>query len=44
VKSTAVIAFERAGLDEVGPALLQIAEAEGLDAHARALRIRMEDQ
>jgi histidinol dehydrogenase len=42
VKSTAVIAFERAGLDTLGPALIQIAESEGLDAHARALRIRME--
>ncbi|MGZ4121363.1 MAG: histidinol dehydrogenase [Actinomycetota bacterium] len=42
VKSTAIISFERAGLDQVAPALLQIAEAEGLDAHARALRIRME--
>ena len=44
VKSTAVITFERAGLDEVGPALLQIAEAEGLDGHARALRVRMEER
>lgn len=44
VKSTAVIAFERAGLDDVAPILLQIAEAEGLDAHARALRIRMEPE
>jgi histidinol dehydrogenase len=42
VKSTAVIAFERSGLDEVGPALLEIAQAEGLDAHARALRVRLE--
>jgi histidinol dehydrogenase len=44
VKSTAIIAFERAGLDTVAPILLQIAEAEGLDAHARALRIRMDEQ
>ena len=42
VKSTAIIAFERAGLDTVAPVLVQIAEAEGLDAHARALRIRLE--
>jgi len=42
VKSTAVIAFERAGLETVAPILVQIAEAEGLDAHARALRIRLE--
>jgi len=43
VKSTAVIAFDRSGLDEVGAALIQLAEAEGLDAHARALRVRLED-
>ena len=40
--STAVIAFERAGLDDVGPALVALAEAEGLDAHARALRVRLD--
>ena len=44
VKSTAVISFTRDGLDDVAPALLRIAEAEGLDAHARALRIRMEER
>jgi len=38
-----VIAFDRAGLDEVASALIPLAEAEGLDAHARALRVRMED-
>ncbi|MFN2614126.1 MAG: histidinol dehydrogenase [Actinomycetota bacterium] len=43
ITSSAVIAFERSGLDEVGPALVALAEAEGLDAHARALRIRLED-
>jgi histidinol dehydrogenase len=42
VKSTAVIAFERAGIEDVGPALIEIAQAEGLDAHARALRVRLE--
>jgi histidinol dehydrogenase len=44
VKSTAVISFTREGLDDVAPALLRIAEAEGLDGHGRALRIRMEDR
>jgi len=40
--TTAVISFTREGLDGVAPALLAIAEAEGLDAHARALRVRLE--
>ncbi|MFA5889604.1 MAG: histidinol dehydrogenase [Actinomycetota bacterium] len=43
VKSTAVVLFDRAGLDDVAPALLAIARAEGLDAHARALSVRLED-
>ncbi len=42
LKSTGVIAFERDGLAEVGPALVALAEAEGLAAHARALRVRLE--
>ena len=42
IKSTAVVIFDRRGLDMVGPSLVAIAEAEGLDAHARALRVRLE--
>ena len=42
VKSTGVIAFERSGLEEFGSALVTLAEAEGLPAHARALRVRLE--
>jgi histidinol dehydrogenase len=42
ITSTAVIAFERNGLERLGPALVALAEAEGLDAHARALRVRLE--
>jgi histidinol dehydrogenase len=44
VRTTAVISFTREGLDGVAPALFAIAEAEGLDAHARALRVRLEEQ
>jgi len=43
VKSSAVVSFAREGLGEVAAALFALAEAEGLDAHARALRIRLED-
>jgi histidinol dehydrogenase len=42
VKATAIVQFDRAGLDEVAPALAALAEAEGLDAHKRALSVRLE--
>lgn len=42
IKSTAVIAFEPEGLREVMPALVALADAEGLAAHARALAVRLD--
>lgn len=42
LKSTAVISFDRRALADVGPALVAIARAEGLEAHARALEIRLD--
>lgn len=44
VVSSAVIRFEREGLADVAASLIAIAEAEGLDAHARAVRVRLEEQ
>ncbi len=41
IKSTAVIQFDRAGVEAVAPALLAIARAEGLTAHARAIEVRI---
>ena len=41
IKSTAVIQFDRAGVEAVAPALLAIARAEGLNAHARAIEVRI---
>ncbi|MGH2727264.1 MAG: histidinol dehydrogenase, partial [Actinomycetota bacterium] len=41
IKSTAVIQFDRAGLEAVAPALFAIARAEGLAAHARAVEVRL---
>jgi histidinol dehydrogenase len=40
-KSTAVVQFSRAGLERVAPWLRAIAGAEGLDAHARAVEVRL---
>jgi histidinol dehydrogenase len=41
IKSTAVIQFDRAGVEAVAPTLLAIAKAEGLTAHARAVEVRL---
>jgi histidinol dehydrogenase len=41
IKSTAVIQFDRAGVEAVAPALLAIARAEGLTGHARAIEVRI---
>ncbi|MGH2793938.1 MAG: histidinol dehydrogenase [Actinomycetota bacterium] len=41
IKSTAVIQFDRAGVETVAPALLAVARAEGLTAHARAIEMRL---
>jgi histidinol dehydrogenase len=43
IRTSAVIRFERDGLARVAPALFEIAGAEGLDAHARAVAVRLED-
>ncbi len=40
--SISVQAVERAGLDVIGGIAMTLAQAEGLDAHARAVGIRME--
>jgi len=41
IKSTAIVRFDRAGVERVAPALLAIASAEGLGAHARAIEVRL---
>lgn len=41
VKSTAVVSFGRAGVEQVAPALLAIANEEGLVGHARAIEVRL---
>jgi histidinol dehydrogenase len=41
LKRTTWIAADKAALDEVGPAAVALAEAEGLQAHARSIAIRL---
>jgi histidinol dehydrogenase len=41
-RATGLISFGAAGLDRVAPALIAIADAEGLVAHARAVQVRLE--
>jgi histidinol dehydrogenase len=42
-KLISLIGMNEAGLRRVGPAAVRIAEAEGLTAHAAAVRARLED-
>jgi histidinol dehydrogenase len=44
VKRTTLIACDRASLAAIGPAAVTLAEAEGLDAHARSVSIRLADR
>ncbi len=41
-KSMHIVSGERAGLEEIAPHVIALAEAEGLTAHADSLRIRLE--
>jgi histidinol dehydrogenase len=42
IKKTSIIYYNQAGVNLYGPAALAIAAVEGLDAHANAVKIRME--
>ncbi|MBV9248812.1 MAG: histidinol dehydrogenase [Acetobacteraceae bacterium] len=41
LKRTTYVAAERTALQQVGPAAVTLAEAEGLDAHARSITVRL---
>ena len=41
MKRTTVIGCDRDSLNEIGPAAVRLAEAEGLDAHARSITVRL---
>jgi histidinol dehydrogenase len=43
IKSTSIIEYDRKKLAESADDIIRLAEAEGLDAHARSVRIRQED-
>jgi len=43
IKKSSVIMYSREALLADGPAAIELAEAEGLDAHANAVRVRMEE-
>ena len=42
LKRTTWVEVDRAGLAAIGPAAVALAEAEGLDAHARSIAVRLE--
>ncbi|MHA1537541.1 MAG: histidinol dehydrogenase, partial [Alphaproteobacteria bacterium] len=41
MKRTSLVACDGAGLAEIGPAAVTLARAEGLDAHARSISLRL---
>jgi histidinol dehydrogenase len=43
LKRTSIVKYTRERLAKTGPAIAAIARAEGLDAHARAVTIRLEE-
>ena len=43
LKKTSLISYTKAALEEVTPAVVKLAEVEGLEGHAAAMKIRFED-
>lgn len=44
LKRSSIIGSEKAGLQKLGPAAIALAEAEGLDAHARSIALRLDSR
>ncbi len=42
IKRTSIIAYNRPGIAKYGPAAIKIAAVEGLDAHANAIKVRLQ--
>jgi histidinol dehydrogenase len=42
MKKSSIVSFSKAGLERLGKEIVQIAELEGLSAHARSVSIRIE--
>lgn len=42
IKRTSIIAYNQPGIVKYGPAAIKIAAVEGLDAHANAIKVRLE--
>ncbi len=43
IKKTSIISYNHSGINKYGPAAMTIAEVEGLDAHAKAIKIRIDN-
>lgn len=43
VKKSGFLAYTRQGLENIAPTVLELAAAEGFDAHANTIRVRLED-
>jgi len=43
MKRSSIISVSRKGIKELGKACMQLAQAEGLGAHERSIRVRLDD-
>lgn len=43
IKRTSIIAYNQSGIAKYGPAAIKIAAVEGLDAHANAIKVRLDE-
>jgi histidinol dehydrogenase len=44
VKKNSIVAYSGEGLAKFGPAAVALARVEGLEAHARAVEVRLKDE
>lgn len=44
MKKTSLISYSRQALEQAGPSIMKLARVEGLDAHARAIEVRLSTQ
>lgn len=44
VKKSSIVSFSKAGIERLGKEIVHIAELEGLEAHARSVKVRLEEK
>ena len=44
MKKSSLISYSKKGLEQVGQDIIKLAQVEGLEAHAKAIEVRMESR